>query len=239
LSRSVTTIKKKTLENDISVVILSAGIGARIKSAEPRSLLKLGKRTLLEHQVNAIKRTFKECEIIGVFGAHIDKVIKKTGNNIRIVENQLFNETNNSESLRLGINNTINNNVLFVHGDIYFTEKIFKNANFKKSFIVVDANNDISDKEVGVTLNKNKTTILSYGLQKKWCQMCFLTGKELKLMKSLLLKMDQNDKKMLSFELINKIIDCGGSFEAHEEEGAHVVEIDCIKDTKNENINLQ
>ena len=239
MSRSVTTIKKKILDNNISVVILSAGVGTRIKSAEPRSLLKLGKKTLLEHQIEAIKRTFKECEIIGVFGTGIDKIIKKSNKNIRIVENQLFQETNNSESLRLGINNTYKDNVLFIHGDIYFTDKIFNSANFKKSFIVTDINHDISEKEVGVTIEKNKATILSYGLKKKWCQICFLTGKELKLMKNILLKMNKRDKKMLSFELINKIIESGGSFEIHEEKNAHVVEIDCIKDTKNENINLQ
>lgn len=239
MNRSVTTIKKKTLDNNISVIILSAGIGSRIKSAEPRSLLRLGKKTLLEHQIDAIKKTFKECEIIGVFGTNINKIIKKSNKDVRIVENQLFQETNNCESLRLGVNNTHNDNILFVHGDIYFTDKLLGSANFKKSFIVIDANNDMSDKEVGVTISKNKATILSYGLEKKWCQMCFLTGKELKLMKSFLLKMDNSDKKMLSFELINKIIDYGGSFESHEEKNAHVVEIDCIKDTKNENINLQ
>lgn len=68
--------------------------------------------------------------------------------------------------------------------------------------------------------------------------MCFLTGKELKILKSIFLKFQESDKKMLSFEVINKIIENGGSFACHEKKGSHVVEIDCIKDINNENFNL-
>ena len=96
----------------------------------------------------------------------------------------------------------------------------------------------MDDKEVGVTLDKNHVSILSYGLDKKWCQMCYLTGKELRLLKSLFLKSKDKDKKMLSFELINRIIELGGTFTFHEKLGARIVEIDCIKDTLNENFNL-
>ena len=42
---------------------------------------------------------------------------------------------------------------------------------------------------------------------------------------------------MLSFELINKIIENGGSFTFYEKKDSHVVEIDCIKDLNNENFN--
>jgi choline kinase len=238
LNRSTTTIKKSLYNDGISVVIVSAGMGSRIRSNEPRSLIKIKDDTLVNHQIQAIADTFKSYEIIGVFGTQIEKILKKVDNRIRVVENQLHNETNNSESMRLGLNNSLYNNVLFIHGDIYFKSKLLKSADYTKSFLVVDANEDMSEKEVGLTANANKVSILSYGLEKKWCQMCFLTGKELKILKSIFLKFQESDKKMLSFEVINKIIENGGSFACHEKKGSHVVEIDCIKDINNENFNL-
>ena len=238
MNRSTTTIKKSLYNDGISVVIVSAGMGSRIRSNEPRSLIKIKDDTLVNHQIQAIADTFKSYEIIGVFGTQIEKILKKVDNRIRVVENQLHNETNNSESMRLGLNNSLYNNVLFIHGDIYFKSKLLKSADYTKSFLVVDANEDMSEKEVGLTANGNKVSILSYGLEKKWCQMCFLTGKELKILKSIFLKFQQSDKKMLSFEVINKIIENGGSFACHEKKGSHVVEIDCIKDINNENFNL-
>jgi choline kinase len=238
LSRSTTTIKKSLYNDSISVVIVSAGMGSRIRSNEPRSLIKIKDDTLVNHQIQAIADTFKSYEIIGVFGTQIEKILKKVDNRIRVVENQLHNETNNSESMRLGLNNSIYDNVLFIHGDIYFKSKLLKSADYTKSFLVVDANEDMSEKEVGLTASGNKVSILSYGLEKKWCQMCFLTGKELKILKSIFLKFQESDKKMLSFEVINKIIENGGSFACHEKKGSHVVEIDCIKDINNENFNL-
>jgi choline kinase len=226
------------MEGGISVVILSAGIGARIKSAEPRSLLKIKNEYLINHQIKAIQQTFKECVIIGVFGVHIQKILKKTNKNIRIVENQLYDSTNNSESMRLGLNNTLYDKVLFIHGDIFFNHNLFDGVKFDKSFLVIDGNNDILEKEVGVTINKKQISILSYGLKKKWGQICFLTGKELKTLRNIFQKFEEADKKMLSFEVINKIIENGGSFKYHENSKSHIIEIDCIKDIENENFNL-
>jgi len=57
-------------------------------------------------------------------------------------------------------------------------------------------------------------------------------------MKNIFSKFKDTDKKMLSFELLNKIIENGGSFNFYEKKDSHVVEIDCIKDINDENFNL-
>lgn len=239
MNRSITTIKSVPIDNKgVSVVILSAGAGLRIRSNEPRSLIKIKNETLINHQINAINSAFKHYEIIGVFGIHVDRILKKLNGKIRIVENQLYESTNNSESMRLGLNNCINNSIIFIHGDIYFKSDLLRDANYSKSFLVLDANQDIDEKEVGATVNKKNVSILSYGLKKKWCQICHVTGKELKILRSIFSKFKDSDKKMLSFELINKIIENGGSFNFYEKKGSHVVEIDCIKDLNNENFDL-
>lgn len=240
MNRSTTTIKSvyKNKNKSISVIICSAGGGHRIKSNEPRSLIRINGDTLINHQTKAIKNSIEDCEIIGVFGIHIEKILKKINPHVRITENQIHESTNTSESMRIGLNNSVNDNVLFIHGDIYFEPSLFKNANFNKSFLIIDGNNNIEDKEVGVTVNKNSVSILSYGLKKKWCQICYLTGKELRILKNIFSKFKESDKKMLSFELLNKVIENGGTFQYYENSESKIVEIDCIKDINNENFNL-
>ncbi len=230
--------KSKNNKLDMSVIILSAGVGSRIKSNEPRSLIKIGTKTLLEHQIDLINNNLNNHEIIGVFGYAIEKIIRKVYGKVRVVENQLYENTNNSESLRLAVNNASRRNIMFFHGDLYFNDAVFKSIDFKKSFLVVDRKEMMKSKEIGVTIQNNKATILSYGLPTKWCQIAFITGKELKILRNVLSKLQGSQKKMLSFEVINKMISMGANFECYEPNNMSIIEIDCIKDIKNENFNL-
>ena len=123
-------IKKK--DTFMPVAILSAGISSRMKTHEPRSLLKIGDKSLIEHQCEIIKSIFYENEIILVIGYKSEKIIKKIGESkIRIIENQLFEETNSGESLRLAVMNNVHNRILLIHGDLYFNLETFKDLNIK------------------------------------------------------------------------------------------------------------
>ena len=108
---------KKQSSGTACVAILSAGIGKRIKSYEPRSLIKIGNKTLIEHQITVLENSFDNPDIILVTGYSTNRIIRKTKNKVRIVENQIYNETTSSESLRLAINNTTSNSMFFFHGD--------------------------------------------------------------------------------------------------------------------------
>ncbi len=238
-TREITSsIKTDNNKSDMAIIILSAGIGSRIKSNEPRSLIKIGKKTLVEHQLDVLNSSVKSDEVIGVFGYSIEKIVKKIHGKLRIVENQIYDKTNNSESLRLAVNNTDKKNILFFHGDLYFNDKTFLDLNYKKSFLLVDRKGMIKSKEIGVTIQNNKATILAYGLPTKWCQIAFITGKELRILKNILSKLNGSQKKLLSFEIINNMISMGANFECYEPKEMSVIEIDCIKDLKNEDFNL-
>ena len=77
-TREITsTIKHDNNKSDLAVIILSAGVGSRIKSNEPRSLIKIGKKTLIEHQIDVLNNSIDQHEIVGVFGYSIEKIIKK------------------------------------------------------------------------------------------------------------------------------------------------------------------
>ena len=179
MSRFLTKIKKKQLDKEsVSVAFLSAGAGSKIKSYEPRCLLKIQDKTLIERQENVINNFFKKPETLIVVGCQAGRVIKKLQNRIRIVENQLYNETNSSESLRLAFNNSVHENFMFIHGDIHFNIQTL-DVCYEKSFLIVDSKGMIKGNEIGVTTVNNKASILSYGLHLKWCQIAFFTGERI------------------------------------------------------------
>ena len=237
MNRFVTNIteskikKNSNLKVDLGVALLCAGVGCRIKSYEPRSMIKVDNKMLLEHQIDQIRSCFSNPDIISVVGVESQRMIKRFSEKVRIVENQLYETTNSSESMRLAFNNTCKNKFLFMHGDLWFNLDTIKNLKYDKSFIIVDTKKQFDSKEVGVTIDKNnKATFFSYGLDTKWCQIAFLTGKEFKIAKSIFQKFEQHDKKMLSFEILNKMISCGAVFHCYEPKNMKIIEIDRIKD---------
>jgi choline kinase len=220
--------KKIVKPENICVTILAAGIGSRIKSYEPRSLLKIKDKTLIEHQITTINSCFQEPEIICVVGYESQRVIKKVKDSVRFVENQLYNATNTSESLRLAVNNTNKKGVLFMHGDLLFNPETIT-LDYSNSFVVVDTQDRIEKKEAGLTIENGKASIFSYGLECKWCQIAYITGKELRIARQIFLKFEEQHKKLLSFEILNKIIAQGGSFNCHEPDGMRIIEIDKVR----------
>jgi choline kinase len=227
----------RKLEN-VSVAILNAGVGARIKSCEPRSLIKIKDKQIIDWQLDAIEFAFEKPDVITVVGCKPNRVFKKIGDKIRIVENQLHESTNNSESLRLAFNASITSNFMFLHGDLVFNRDLLAEMDYSQSFVISDSQGMIKKNEVGLTEVNGELSVLSYGLERKWCQIAFFTGRELDLLKNIFNKFNDTNKKMLSFELINQIVSCGGKFKCFEPKSMKILEIDTIKDAKNENINL-
>src|SRR5690349_6587380 len=101
----ITHIKRKKSDGyaDITAIITGALPGYRIKSLGPRPLLKVGEDTILDTIISNLNKSIPDCDIILTIGYQADKVIKSV-QNIRLVENQLFESTNESEELRLAFN---------------------------------------------------------------------------------------------------------------------------------------
>lgn len=140
----------RKLEN-VSVAILNAGVGARIKSCEPRSLIKIKDKQIIDWQLDAIEFAFEKPDVITVVGCKPNRVFKKIGDKIRIVENQLHESTNNSESLRLAFNASITSNFMFLHGDLVFNRDLLAEMDYSQSFVISDSQGMIKKNEVGLT----------------------------------------------------------------------------------------
>ena len=220
----------------IQVIVLAAGVGTRTRSYEPRCLLKYKDKTIVENQLEVIFNKFNKCEVTIVGGFDINKIIKKVGKNARFVENQLFDTTNSGESLRLGVNNSNIDNILFLHGDLVISPEIFDNINFNQSFLLIDNAGKFEEKEVGLTIVENKASVMSYNLPTKWCQIAYFTGAEMNILRKLFNKTDYNTKYLLTFEIINKVIDMGGIFKCIDIKDGFIKEIDSLKDINNETL---
>jgi len=229
MSRFTRKIKGKSLA-PVQVVILSAGVGSRTRSYEPRCLLKYNNKTILDNQIEVMYNCFHNPQITIVCGFDSGRIIKKIGKQARIVENTSYDITNNGESLRLGVNNSLLDNIIFMHGDLIISEGIFEKINYDKSFLLTDSLNKFDEKEVGVTVVNGKATILSYSLPNKWCQIAYLNENETNILRKLFLKPEFNSKVLLTFEIINKIIENGGSFNCYDIGNNFIKEVDSLKD---------
>ena len=80
-------------EKPISVVIPAAGMGYRMKSYGPTCLLSANKKqTLIQKTIDNIKKVLTYSDIIVVLGFESEKVIKNLPRDIRVVENNLYEE---------------------------------------------------------------------------------------------------------------------------------------------------
>lgn len=236
MSRFTRKIKAKN-QPAVQVIILAAGAGARTRSYEPRCLLKYNGKSLLDHQLLAIQSNLLKYEVSIVGGIEANKIIKKIDKSVRFIENQMHESSNNGESLRLGINNSLLDNILFFHGDLVFYEKIFSNVDFSKSFILVDSSGQILEKEVGITSVNDKLTVMSYDLPVKWCQIAYFNKNETEILRKLLVKQDFETRHLLTFEIINKMLEIGADIECVDINTNFIKEIDSLKDINSEDTN--
>ena len=102
-------------EYDLSVAILCGQPIPRMKSYGSISLTTVNGNPLIIEQINQIRQVFKKCEILVSVGFESSKIIKHIPD-VRIIENQLFDTTTDSEELRLIMNNIVNDGGELVKG---------------------------------------------------------------------------------------------------------------------------
>ena len=219
----------KNKENPLSVIIPAAGMGHRMKSYGPKCLLPVNQhQTILDKIIDSTYDAYPFSEIIVVVGFESDRIIKTLNRKIRIVENQNYKTTNIVESLRLGINNSVNDSLLIIYGDLIFNTNCLNDVTKHGSAMVVDTKGRFGEEEIGVTVVDGLVTRFAYGLRSKWAHIAYLEDKEFEMFKDLC--QEKVNNKMYPFELFNTILNMGGSFKSIEPKGMTIKEIDSLKD---------
>jgi choline kinase len=200
-----------------------------MKSYGPKPLIELsGRETVIGRQLRILRGSFPRAEIIVVVGYEAERVIKSLPCNIKIVENELHDQTNILRSIGMGLRVASHPNVLLVYGDLVFNTPAVQWACANGSSLLVDSKGQIGEDEVGANVVGGQVTNLSYGLPIKWAQIAFFSGRELAVFRRI--AGDPDRRRHFGFEAINSVIDGGGRFRAIEPRGMRVAEIDSSKD---------
>jgi len=214
-------------KEEICVVLLSGAIPYGMKSYGTKSLLNtIGGTTLIEHQIKTIKNVYPNSEIITVIGYEADKIIKKKLS-CRLIENQLFEDTGETEQLRLAINSSYKKNFLVINGDVYFNELSISN-DLSQNFLLT-SDKDKNKSEIGATIVDSHVTYLDYTMKNnKWCNICFFNEKCYSNLYAYLFNRDNN--RQYIFNLINHLMFKDIAFKNYSNEQSKAVKIDKSED---------
>ena len=124
-SRNVVKAKEQQVDQkgeDLSVVIPAAGIGRRMKSHGPKSLIHIKDSSIIERQIKLVHKYYPESEIIVVvgFGANLirEKIRRKYP--VKLVYNFDYENNNVCRSIGIGLQVCNRKNVLLMYGDLVF-----------------------------------------------------------------------------------------------------------------------
>jgi choline kinase len=224
---------------DFSIIIPAAGMGKRMKSFGPKSLINIGSSTsnVLSRQITILQQNYPKSDIVIVTGFEDEKVNKflndwkgkVVSSRIKVVKNNNFQNNNVAKSVCLATEYCDANNYLIVYGDLVFNEATIRKFNPQKSSVLVSENDDFDKEEIGVSLDERREiNHFFYDSKIKWSQIAYLKNIE---MEGFLNIMDKpHREKWFCFEVFNKMLEQGYTLKPFFNHEARVVELDNSKD---------
>lgn len=236
----------KSLEGErrdgkVSFVLLAENHGYRMKSYGPISLVKIGNKTLIEHQIDAIRSSFIDFELIICAGFETGKIYnfvkKQFGQSvkIRIVENQVYYHSNCCESTRLCLNNVMNSNIVLCGGGVLLTPDYLKALNLKTCSTLYQESRENDGFGIGVIENEDRLQNLSLAVSDKiWTELTYLTGENI-IQSFYNVVSNPEYKNKFLFEALNQ---WSGrkQIKTIENQGSPIVKINTIKTLKEVNL---
>lgn len=135
----------------MKAVILAAGMGTRIGGQIPKPLTILNnERSILDFAVEKISEHFYMNDIFVVVGYKKEMIMEKYPN-LNFIYNENYKKTNTSKSLLKALKK-INEDVLFLNGDIFFDEKVILRLITNNNSCVLVDNKKCSEEEVKYTI---------------------------------------------------------------------------------------
>ena len=227
-------------QEKVTFILLAENYGYRMKSYGPISLVDIGGKSLLKHQVEAISSVFKNFEIILCSGFETSKIYHYVQQNfpssipIRVVENQVYYHSNCCEGLRLCMNNTTNDKIIACGGGVLLTVDYLKNINLRRPSILCQNPEKTNQFDVGIIDVNSKLENLSLAINSKvWTELIYLSGSPLiKSFYNVISKPELKNKFL--FEAIN-MWKGKKQLNISENDGEPIIKIDNIKTFKRMN----
>lgn len=149
----------KLFNKEISVVILAAGFGLRLKNNKPKALVAVeSEKSILDYQVEKLTKYIPTDNISVVVGYKKELVMEQHPE-LSFVYNEEYSSTNTAKSLLRALKKVKSGDVLWLNGDVIFDEKtipkiINKASLTNKSCVLVD-NKRCGEEEVKYSIDED------------------------------------------------------------------------------------
>lgn len=192
-------------DSNISVAILGANPIRRIEDVGIHYLLPSSTRNnILKEQVTQIHHAFPNAEITLVTGYESERLIKNRPSEVRIIENNLYENTNEIEQLRLVLNNITNRKLIVINNDAIFNYATFKDIDSGFSTTLFYNPQNPSKDDVGVRDTQGYASVFSYHVDTKWAGITYLVDKELDRLATFCY--NTNNRRLFMWEGLNFLI---------------------------------
>lgn len=229
------------MENDeLSIIIPAAGIGKRMKSYGPKSLIQLDSTSnVLSRQLSILQKLHPKADIVIVSGFEHEKTLefihqwnskfRNVGSKeVKVINNTRYSETNVAKSITMATEFCDKDKYLIIYGDLVFNEDTLNNIVFERSGLVVDTEGQLDKLEVGIKFADYQIEKLAYDTKVKWAQIAYLNHADMEEFNSLV---DQpRHSKYFSFEIFNMMLATGTRLQCYWNPKMRIVEIDYSKD---------
>jgi GTP:adenosylcobinamide-phosphate guanylyltransferase len=207
-----------------TVIIPAAETNYQTRIWGAKSLIPVGGKYLIEHQIETILSVYPKADIILVVGPSIERIVNYLYRKykIRFVHNKDYETKNVVHSLSLGLQASTRDNIMIVYGDLYFNKNAICIVG-KKSTALIDNKDQILKDEVGIVKAYNLITNFGYEWTVKWGQIVYLIGNELSSFISYSLQ--KENENLFCYEILNKVIGSGGKLYWIEEPNAQIRKI--------------
>lgn len=137
-------------------IILAAGVGSRLRPLtvdRPKCLLEVGGQTLIDHQVDRLRR-YGVSDVVVVVGFCADRLRRHLGPHVRYVENERYERTNSLYSLWLARGELVSG-ALILNSDVLASSLLFERLlqSPAPDAILVERGDRFEPEDMKVTLN--------------------------------------------------------------------------------------
>ena len=139
-------------------VILAAGKGSRLTDTigdKPKCLLRLGDKTLIERQIEALRNVGID-DIVAIVGCQHDRVKRTCGRRIAYIENARYAQTNSLYSLWLARPLLLDGFVV-LNCDVLFHPQLLTDlltARYEDALLMSDSGDTLGDEEMKVKVRR-------------------------------------------------------------------------------------
>jgi hypothetical protein len=150
----------------LTVILPAAAAHPRGPAPTPRSLLRVGRRTLLAAQVAAVRAARPDADVVLVAGHGWERVRAAVPPGVRVVRNERHADTGSGHSVGLALRASRADRYLVVYGDLLFTPKLVADALVRPGpVLVLGGRGDLGVAHAGAAASR-----VDYGLPSRWCQ---------------------------------------------------------------------